>query len=194
MRSRRAIGLLCGALAVAACEGPGTTQPLQMSLEQLYAVPDSLTLVGQAIEVTPYLYRDFKPPEPASGSGLHVVLFVSPRYAGPFPVVLAEASIWVINGRQVWSDQAHIGPLGYSFFSPQLIGIDDGPKWGPDIPVDVVLGVRAAGGQFQYVIRRSTVIHRVDSGERITPNRPLHPTGTAPPPAAVRTPRCGARG
>jgi hypothetical protein len=121
---------------------------------QLLAAPDSLTMGGYRIQVTPRLYRDFMPPSPPNGRPLSAGFILQVAGLDSFPPIpMVEAFVWVFNGPEVWAAQAQIWGAGALFIQAR-----DGPLWGPDILVDTVLGIRDNHRTLHLVLCRDVPI------------------------------------
>lgn len=150
--------LAIGALTTA-CDNDEFPLAPHVPREDLLAAPDTLTIAGYGLQVDPFLYRDFFPVAPpdgrplAGGCRLHVPAVL------PFPSIpMQEAFVWVVNGESIWSAKASITV----FYAYADIVASGGPKWGPGITVDLVVGVRDGGGALHLVLFRDVLIQRTD--------------------------------
>ena len=94
MRIRAAMTATFGLLSiVAACSS--STEPRKES--ELSAVPTSIAVDGEAVELTTRAYRDFMPPTPLDGAPLYVSVSL--------PDHLTDISVdrlWILYGDEVW--------------------------------------------------------------------------------------------
>lgn len=80
----------------------------------------------------------------------------------PLTPAIAIDSVWVVNGSLIWAQQVtkagppNARPGGYE----ESVG--GGPKWGPGIPVDVVVRVRLASGAPHLLRASGITIQRTD--------------------------------
>jgi hypothetical protein len=122
-----------------------------ISRDQLLAAPSTLELTGYPLQVETFLSRDFMPVAPPNGRPLTASFRIDlPLSSLP----IEEAFIWVLNGDSTWSKKATIT----SFSGYTDISISGGPKWGPGIAVDTVLGIRDYAGELHLVLRRGVEI------------------------------------
>jgi hypothetical protein len=145
------------AMLLAGCTGGHSLFAPAIPRDQLLAAPDTLSMGGYSIQVAPRLSRDFMPDSPPNGRPLAGNCRLQVQGVQPFPPVpMREAFIWVFNGDAVWVKKASITNAG-----PYVdIMVSDGPLWGPDIAVDLVLGVRDDAGELHFVQCRDVLINR----------------------------------
>jgi hypothetical protein len=111
-----------------------------MTLAQLRSAPEMLDLAQQDYSLEAYLWRDFMPIAPSDGRPLVAVARLASLDQEPIPGDVELVYLWVVNGNRVWS----------TTFSDGVETPDNviqryaynGPKWGPGISVDVVVGVK----------------------------------------------------
>ena len=132
--------------------------PLVPDLPQamLRNAPASLLVDGKRIEVRGFLWRDFEPATPPSGSALMAVFILHSPHDEVTPADIRPAYLWVLNGGDVWEAVLH--QQDYSLPNEFRARADGGPKWGPEIPVDVVLGVLDSAKRLHLVAIRGILI------------------------------------
>jgi len=136
------------------CSNPVSVPP-DIPIETLLAAPDTLNIENQNIDLTTYLWRDFQPISPPDGKPLIALVFIETPDSADIPASLNPNAIYIVYNNQVWK----------SFFSKEERPPDelkpfritriarDGPKWGPDVYVDVI--VRILAGDKVYLLRAS---------------------------------------
>lgn len=152
MFKKTAIVLLC--LFLYCCDNPYS--PEYPTLEKLLSFPEQILINARLYTLETYLWRDFMPSCPPDGRPLIALIRVSAVDQLPFSSTLDADRLWIISGQEVWETE----------FSDEEIPPDpnrehqlekiarDGPKWGPDIYVDVV--VRITDYKFKtYYLRAS---------------------------------------
>lgn len=127
------------------------TAPTDPEIDGLRATPTSAIISGQPFELQVDLWRDFMPVAPPDGQPLAVVVRLPDQMTG-----VSVERIWVIFGDRLWSADAE-----------QVPGTQDwvargGPKWGPEVRVDVVAQLREAGGRAILVRAADRLIQRTD--------------------------------
>jgi hypothetical protein len=136
------------------CSDPVSVPP-DIPIETLLAAPDTLNIEDQSIFLTTYLWRDFQPISPPNGKPLIALVYIETPDSSDIPVLLDPNAIYIVYNNQVWK----------SFFSTEERPPDelkpykitkiarDGPKWGPNAYVDVI--VRILDGDKVYLLRAS---------------------------------------
>lgn len=122
-----------------------------------------LVVDGRQILVEPGLTRDFMPgATPPDGDPMVIYVKLWAPDSQPLPPELGANRAWVVNGRAVW--ETGLKPDSGSWRPPYLTGAYacGGPKWGPDIPVDVTVRVFLPGGETVHVLVPDCVIGRVE--------------------------------
>jgi hypothetical protein len=99
------------------------------------------------------LWRDFMPISPPDGKPLIAVAYITATDTARFPSTVSADAIWIINGQQVWASWLALEP--FPPVQPNRIErvARNGPKWGPNIYVDVV--VRLLDGQGNTALVRA---------------------------------------
>lgn len=148
--SQLAILTISALVLVPACDddvsAPDSNNPA-ITLAQLKSAPETLDLPEQDYHLETYLWRDFMPISPPDGKPLAaVVRLVSTE---PIPDDVKLVYLWVVNGQQVWATRFAEEPV----VSGNTIEAfaNGGPKWGPGISVDVVVGVRIGSSELRLV-------------------------------------------
>lgn len=136
------------------CSDPVSVPP-DIPIETLLAAPDTMNIENQSIVLTTYLWRDFQPISPPNGKPLIALVYIETPDSSDIPVLLDPNAIYIVYNNQVWK----------SFFSTEERPPDelkpykitkiarDGPKWGPNVYVDVI--VRILDGDKVYLLRAS---------------------------------------
>ena len=125
--------------------GPAITE------EELRTASERIVAGDQEYELETCLWRDFMPISPPNGWPLIARVSVVEQNGNPIASDLKLEYLWVIKGSKIWatifSDEALLP-------SPQneLDGIArNGPKWEPEIQVDVVVGLRRGDGSLELL-------------------------------------------
>jgi hypothetical protein len=159
------IGMFVCILSCEGCKGGhdliAPEVPPPISTDVLLAAPDTLTLHGNEIRVEPYLWRDFMPPSPSDGKPLIAAVTLSQSSEPNFPKTVTAADVWVISGNDTWKEvmqdeQPHYPPSEVVWIAR------NGPKWGPGIQVDVVVGLMIENRGLQLVRVPNVDIIRTD--------------------------------
>jgi hypothetical protein len=102
------------------------------------------------------------PVSPPDGKPLVALVQVLEQNGQPIAPDLKLEYLWVINGSEIWgtpfSDEETASPR-----QGELNAIArNGPKWGPQIQVDVVVGLRRGGGPLEFLRAADQWIVRTD--------------------------------
>ncbi|MBW3572489.1 MAG: hypothetical protein KY467_15415 [Gemmatimonadetes bacterium] len=144
----RLLPTLAIALVLSGCSVPTTITPRRDLLKD---APTQVQVQGQNLSLHAYLGRDFMPAAPPDGRPMVAVLRVRTVDGSRFPAGVTADKVSVVYGDRVWtaatrqehpSQQAHV---------LEVIA-RDGPKWGPDVRVDVIVYLHDAAGR-QHLLR-----------------------------------------
>ena len=149
--------LLVGA---GSCSAARTIAPV--STRDLQAAPVSVIVGQQTVVLVPSLWRDFQPISPPDGKPLVAVLRVQATDGAALAATFHVDGAWVINGAEVWT--ASVGEEKLASPSPVYYEVvaRDGPKWGPNVSVDVVIRIRESSGSSQLLRAAAQLIRRTD--------------------------------
>lgn len=150
--------LACG-LLTASC-GHGLMAPMvpKVPIRLLESAPDTVKVAGARLVLSAFLWRDFMPSSPADGKPMIAVIHLVTADSTDIPADLSPTCLWVLNGRQIWAStfSAEARPPGPPYELERVAR--DGPKWGPNIDVDVVVGIEDQGVIRLVAARRQRVI------------------------------------
>ena len=128
----------------------------------LRAAPVTVMVGQQALVLAPSLYRDFQPSSPPDGKPLTAVLQIKAIDGAALAATFHVDGAWVINGTEVWT--ASVGEEKLA--SPRPVYYEvvarDGPKWGPNVSVDVVVRIREPSGSSKLLRAAAQLIQRTD--------------------------------
>jgi hypothetical protein len=130
-----------------------TSEVPDMTLEELLNAPETLDVGQQQYRLETLLWRDFMPISPPNGKPLIAFVELVNEDQGTIPDDVDLVYIWVVNGSRVW---AATFPDGTGQTEGTARG---GPKWGPDIFVDVVVAATTGSSGIQLVRARAQEIH-----------------------------------
>ena len=126
------------------------------------ALADSLRLSPAAVQIgndslffSTYVWRDFMPMIGKDGSGLYCSNQLTYKDSLPIPSGLTIKTQYVINGNQVWADQyPNVNNEESSVIEAVING---GPKWAPDILVDVVCEFKIDNHTYRIIARQQKI-------------------------------------
>jgi len=114
----------------------------QYSADELLSAPEQIEIGGRSYILGSYLWRGFMPICPPDGESLCGKIVIIATDSLPFPSSLDADHVWVINGEDVWDTDLvdRKIPWGQEYRMEKSLK-DNGPKWGPEIYVDVVVEI-----------------------------------------------------
>lgn len=146
----RPITLLALLPLVAACSSGGSTAPapvLVPASADVREAPAVASVATRTLRLEAFAWRDFMPgPElPRDGRPLIVSVRLLAQDGGALPAGIVPETVWVVRGERAWqAAAAEVRPAPDARATEVVVR--DGPKWGPDEVVDVVLVLRDATG------------------------------------------------
>ena len=130
--------------------------------DELRTAPTEIALGDQEYGLETLLWRDFMPICPPDGEPLIALIHVVEQNGNPIAPDLKLEYLWVIYGSKIWattfSDQSLPPP------PPNELDriAHEGPKWGPGVQVDVVVGLRRGKGSLELLRAPDQWIDRTD--------------------------------
>jgi len=140
------ISLALGCLAFIVGCGSTPASPSDLPTSKLSSAPTRIVADGQALTLTAFLSRDFMPISPPDGKPLGGVLRIQTDDRSPVPASVRADTSWVIYDTEVWSTTVEQRARVETAPNYEVIA-RNGPKWGPDVTVDVVVRLRDSNGR-----------------------------------------------
>jgi len=134
----RFVAVLIVLLVLNSCkkdQNDGSTQTNMALADSLRLSASTIRIGDDSLFLTTYVWRDFMPPIGNDGSGLYCSNQLNYKDDLPIPLGLKLKTQYVINENKIWGNQH---PDIYNEQALLRGVISNGPKWGPDILVDVV--------------------------------------------------------
>lgn len=153
MVSRFAIVLLF-LLAMNSCKKDqinGNTQTNPALADTLRLGPSAIRIGNDSLFLSTYVWRNFMPGIGKNGSGLYCSNQLFYKDSLPIPSGLKLKTQYVINANQVWTDQHP--DIDNDLPSRTTATISNGPKWEPNIFVDVVCEFELNNHTYKIVAR-----------------------------------------
>ncbi len=142
---KRRFVILVIVCAFFACERHLTDPSTELTSDFLKSTPDTLRIANQSFILKTELNRDFMPISPPNGRPLTAFIKIETTDSSVIKNVKSDR-IYIVNENEVWaSSYAEELPPDYPSRAPfRIIKIArNGPKWGPNIHVDVVVRLKA---------------------------------------------------
>ena len=117
-------------------------------IDVLLAAPDTVSIGGQEYALETFMWRDFQPITPPGGQPLIAIIWVTEADSLSIPQGLDATILFVINDDEVWETPLSDAdsPLTPEYKLEKVAR--DGPKWGPDILVTVVVQIKFDGSTY----------------------------------------------
>jgi hypothetical protein len=139
------VSVALGCLAFITACGSAPTSPSDLPTSTLSSAPTRVVADGQGLTLTAFLSRDFMPISPPDGKPLGGVLRIKTDDRSPVPASVSVDTSWVIHDTDVWSTTVEQRPRVETAPDYEVIA-RNGPKWGPNVTVDVVVRLRDSNG------------------------------------------------
>lgn len=108
-----------------------------VALEKLSSAPESVTIAGEECVLKTSMWRDFMPPHEPDGRPLIAIVEVLNKNNVNINEKLNIDKVWIIKGQVTW--ESALADEEYGTIKRKVVR--NGPKWGPNIKVDVVIRV-----------------------------------------------------
>jgi hypothetical protein len=126
-------------IVICGCEASNPFTPVWPA-EVLLSAPEESEVQGQKYVLETSLWRDFMPICPPDGDPMIALIHVCTKDSSDLPAELNITRVWVVNGKEVWETKfSGQAPRPNSFTLERIAR--GGPKWGPDLKVNVVVGL-----------------------------------------------------
>lgn len=131
------------------------------SLQTLQAAPERIEINGTKYTLETFLCRDFFPPSRPDGSPLWALVKVKAPGETAISSKIDATRLWVVKGIEIW--ETELASREGSTIGDTLEKVGrDGPKWGPEISVDVVVRIIDLKSGRSYLLKASNQdIHRI---------------------------------
>ena len=125
------------------CSKNTPVDPYNLSINQLLSAPDTITVEDKQLYLTTWLYRDFASKNYWSYETLFVGCFISSTDRKHINDLISVETVWIVYKNQVWHSQLKEMVMPPQAIWPELAmeSVDRGPKWGPNVYVDVIINV-----------------------------------------------------
>jgi len=127
--------------------------------EELRSSPENIIVGNNKLILTTFLYRDFMPNAEKNGSKMYCSNELTDTDSLPISTHIILKKQYVIKGNEIWTAEYNKISSDVDYI---LNGtVSDGPKWGPEIEVDVVcefeyLGLtKRISAKSQYIYKAS---------------------------------------
>jgi hypothetical protein len=122
------------------CSNPVSVPP-DIPIETLLSVPDTLDIEDQRFVLSTDMWRDFQPISPPDGKPLMAFVFIETIDSSDISSSIDANGIYIVYNDQVWRSfftEENLPPIDSELYRKIA---RDGPKWGPDVYVDVIVSI-----------------------------------------------------
>jgi len=135
------------AVSILGCADDGVSVPPSIPLNQLLAAPDTIQVEGRTLYLTTSLNRDFMPVTPPDGDPLVAAVYITATDTVMLSPSVSADAIWIVYEDQIWSAWLVEGISSHFPQQNRIMKIArNGPKWGPNVYVTVVVRVKDSSG------------------------------------------------
>lgn len=127
--------------------------------KELRSSSESITIGNNNLILTTCLWRDFMPSTEENGSKMICINKLMEVDSIPILTTINLKKQYVIKGNEIWAADYHEIKKNFDFIIEGVVV--DGPKWGPNIEVDVVCEFDNAGTTHR-ILAKSQLINRTE--------------------------------
>jgi hypothetical protein len=135
------------------CKGSKPFMPT-WPVDILLSAPEESKVQGRMYVLETYMWRDFMPISPPDGKPLIAIIRVCTKDSTRLPAELEIDRLWVIKGKDVWETRFSGQATRPNPFTLERVA-REGPKWGPNVKVDVVVGLVHEAEDMIYLLKAS---------------------------------------
>jgi hypothetical protein len=135
-------------ILIIGCAENGISDPPDISIQVLQSTPDTITVENRVMYLSTYLWRDFQPMIGVNGSALIGLFYVTAIDSFRLSSNISADAVWIIHNNQVWKSLFSHEPAPDPELRPNRIVkiARNGPPWGPDVFVDVIVRITDGKG------------------------------------------------
>lgn len=144
-------------------QNPVSTPP-EISIDQLLSSPDTISVDSIHLYLATYMWRSFQPICPPDGTPLIAICYVTKTDSTQLPGGISADAVYIVYNNRVWKSWFTNESIPSFELKPNRIVkyVREGPKWGPQINVDVIVRVTDDRGHYQLLRASDQWINRVD--------------------------------
>ena len=127
--------------------------------QELRTSPENISIGNNTLILTTYLWRDFMPIAEENGSKMICVNKLTEVDSIPILSTIKLKKQFVIKGDEIWTADYSETSNSVDFILEGVVR--DGPKWGPNIEVDVVCEFENSGATHR-ILAKSQLINKTE--------------------------------
>ncbi|MFX1488648.1 MAG: hypothetical protein ACFFBI_05835 [Promethearchaeota archaeon] len=123
----------------------------------IYTASEEVEINGIKYTLDTFIHRDFFPPAPPNGEPLIAVIYVHAVDTDEFPLSTRIKRLWLIDEGNIISTLAteYCSVDGSTY----IMVFHDGPKWEPEIYIDVIVKLKSRYSSPQYLLANNQKIY-----------------------------------
>ena len=134
----------------------------QALANELKSNPEEIIIDGKELTLETFLARDFMPFGPVDGKPLICLIWFLGQEGGILSETISISKVYVVNKHEVWICDSFVAGVNGTIENPGQnrfeVDVWDGPKWGPNIDVDVICEFSSHLGQSFKLMAKSQQI------------------------------------
>lgn len=127
--------------------------------QELRESPEIISIGNNRLVLKTYLWRDFMPMAEENGSKMMCVNKLTEVDSIPILSTIELKKQYVINGNEIWTAEYSEIRNNIDFILEGVVR--DGPKWGPNVEVDIVCEFENSGTTHR-ILAKSQLINRTE--------------------------------
>ncbi|MEG8946773.1 hypothetical protein [Rosettibacter firmus] len=151
-------------LTIISCTENEEPTPPDIPINQLLSAPDTISIDSRKIYLSTYMWRDFQPISPPDGKPLTALIYITAKDTLNIKNLITADALWIVYNNQVWKTWLSDEIVPENELMPNRIVkiARNGPKWGPNVTVDVIVRIFNNKGN-SYLLKASNQrINRTD--------------------------------
>ncbi|MGA2784859.1 MAG: hypothetical protein ABSF09_09210 [Candidatus Bathyarchaeia archaeon] len=158
------VELISITLILFGCSDNVVSVPPDIPINQLLASPDTIRIGTRQLYLSTYMWRDFQPISPPDGKPLIAIIYVTGIDTAQLPGSISTDAVWIVYNNQVWKSWYSNESIPPDELRPNRIVkiARNGPTWGPNVYVDVIVRVHDVNGATLMLRAPNQWINRVE--------------------------------
>jgi hypothetical protein len=122
---------------------------------ELKSSPENIVIGNNTLVLATYLWRDFMPIAEENGSPMICINFLTEKDSLTITHSIDLKKQYVVNGNEVWTADYSEVKKSSDFIIEGLVR--EGPKWGPNINVDVICEFETSGSTYRVLAKSQEI-------------------------------------
>ncbi len=122
---------------------------------ELKSSPENITIGNNTYLLTTYLWRDFMPVAEENGSPMMCINSLTEKDSLTITNSIELKKQYIIKGNEIWTADYSEIKIPNNYTIEGVVG--EGPKWGPNINVDVVCEFKISGTTYRILAKSQEI-------------------------------------